>query len=86
MIGLAISCLPLNISLPIKIYSLQMPHRQTHQESNLTTLSTPFYKARQTRHFLKHVKHAILWSPPSTPFYEARQARHFMKHAKHAIS
>ena len=63
-----------------------MAHRQTHQESNLTILSTPFYNAGQTRHFLKHVKRAILWSPPSTPFYEARQACHFMKHAKHAIS
>ena len=34
------------------------------------------------RYFMKHAKHAMLWSTPSTPstvFYEARQARHFFE-------
>ena len=32
----------------------------THQESNLTPLSTTFHEARQARHFMKYVKYAIL--------------------------
>ena len=67
-----------------RVYSLQVFRGQTHQESNLTILSMPFFETRQVRHFIKHAKHAILWSTSSILFYEARQARHFMKHSKRA--
>ena len=67
-----------------RVYSLQVFRGQTRQESNLTILSMPFFETRQVRHFIKHAKHAILWSTSSTLFYEARQARHFMKHSKRA--
>ena len=87
-----------------RVYSLQVHRGKTYQESNLTILSTLFYETRQARqahqffearhfmkhaNFLKHAKHAILWSmpstpilwsTPSTPFHGARQAR---EHAKH---
>ena len=52
-----------------------MPSGQTHQERNLTILSTPFYEARQVRHFMKQTKHA---------FYEARQTRKRAKFIDHA--
>ena len=45
-----------------------------------STPRTPFFKARQPRHFQKLV---ILWNTPGTSFYEARQAIHFLKHLKY---
>ena len=45
-----------------------------------STPRTPFFKARQPRHFQKLV---ILWNTPGTSFYEARQAIHFLKHPKY---
>ena len=60
---------------------------QTHQENIspiLSKPSTPFYVARQTRHFMKHAKHGILRSTLGKSFFEPSQTLHFMKHAKHA--
>ena len=43
-----------------RVSTSQVLRGHTHQESNLTTLSTPFHEARQARHFMKYVKYAIL--------------------------
>ena len=42
-----------------------MPSGHTHQKSNLTTLSTPFYEARKRAKFIEHAKHVM---HASTPF------------------
>ena len=91
MIGLAISCRPLNTS----------HHIQRKQVNNFkhvilgNTPSTPYYESLQAHQFMKHAKYAILLSTPSTPFYEAREffevckarqffeARQAYEHVKH---
>lgn len=59
-----------------RVYSLLVLRGQTHQGRNFTILSTPFYEACQARHFLKRVKHTLLWST-------AQQIRRSLEHAKH---
>ena len=81
MIGLAISSLPLNKSLCIHNLQFTSAPGHIHQERNFTTLSTPFYQARQARHFLKHtketifMKHAKFTEHTSTPSMLACQPR-----------
>ena len=41
---------------------------QTHQESNLTIISTSFHEARQARHFMNHTKFTEHTSTPSRSF------------------
>ena len=55
------------------VYSLQVLRGQTHQECNLTILSTPFYEVRQARKHFSFIEHA------STPTRKASER------AKHAI-
>ena len=60
MIDLTVSFRPLNTSLQSRAYSLQGLRVQTHQESDLTILSTPLYENCQPRHFTEHTNPAIL--------------------------
>ena len=65
MIGLAISCLPLNTSRCIQnlhficVWWLSTPRNQFNNFKHpisWSTLSTPYFKTRQARHFMKHTK------------------------------
>ena len=69
MIGLAISCLPLNTSF--RIQNLQLtsaacshtPKKHFYNFKHVilwNTLSAPFFEARQAHHIVKHAKPAIL--------------------------
>ena len=83
MIGLAISCLPLNTLHCIQ--NLQFtsapwsntPRKQFNKFKHTISWSMPsilFFEACWTCHFMKHAKHDI---------YEACQAHHFLKHTNH---
>ena len=67
MMCLTISCLHCIHHSP-RIQNLQFAQvlrGQTHQEINLTIQNMPFYEARQSNHFMKHAKHAIICRTPS---------------------